>query len=101
MNGEIKDYRQPVVTSVGILLGFQLNFLAGWAKDGEGGIGDVADALILASIGVSVALMVIVLFRMLGGTAHPDPGAHYRHTLRLYVVAVTAAFAGLGLAVLL
>jgi len=41
MIGEIKDYRQPVVTSVGILLGFILNFLAGWAKGGEGGVADV------------------------------------------------------------
>ena len=62
MIGEIKDYRQPVVTSVGILLGFILNFLAGWAKGGEGGVADVTDVIILVSVGFAVVLMVIVLF---------------------------------------
>lgn len=101
MIGEIKDYRQPVVTSVGILLGFILNFLAGWAKGGEGGVADVTDAIILVSVGFAVVLMVIALFRILSATERADPGTFYRRTLQIYLVAVTSAFAGLWLAVLL
>ena len=32
--GEIKDFRQPMITSLGIMMGFILNFLAGWAVEG-------------------------------------------------------------------
>jgi hypothetical protein len=33
---DIAPYRQPMITSLGILMGFLLNFIAGWAKT-EGG----------------------------------------------------------------
>ena len=30
---EIKDYRQPVVTSIGVILGFLMGFLINWVTD--------------------------------------------------------------------
>lgn len=101
MEGELKDYRQPMVTSLGILLGFLLSFLAGWAADGSTSIEDTADYVILATIAIAVTILLVVLFRILSATVKADAGSYYRWTLRLYVVGVTFAFGGLWLALLL
>ncbi|MFZ1372445.1 hypothetical protein [Nostocoides sp.] len=102
MEGELKDYRQPMVTSLGILLGFLLNFLAGWASEDEAAIQDSADVVILGTIAFAVTIMLGVLFRILNGRARPDDHAtYYRRTLHLYVVGVSLAFMGFWLAVLL
>jgi len=102
MHGELKDYRQPMVTSMGILLGFLLNFLAGWGiRTGEA-IGDFADGLILATVVLAVAGMLLTLFRILrADLGTRDPGIYYRDTLRLYVASVALAFLGLVSGILL
>ncbi len=102
MNGDVKDYRQPLVTSLGIVLGFLLNFLAGWATGQSPVIQDNADRVVLATIAVSIILMLVVLYRILNAN-YPDvdPGKYYRLTLRLYMVSIAVAFTGFTLAVLL
>lgn len=102
MHGELKDYRQPMVTSLGIMLGFLLNFLAGWGiRTGEA-IEDSADALILGATTLSAVLMTVTLYRLLNADLGPrDPATYYRETLRLYVSAVALAFAGIFAAILL
>lgn len=95
-HGELKDYRQPLVTSLGIILGFLLSYLAGWANSSDGALlADGTDIVIFATVTTAVALLVWVLWRML----NPSPLAaaplrYYRTTLRLYVVAIIVAFAG-------
>ena len=102
MNGEMKDYRQPMVTSLGIILGFMLNFLAGWATGASPAIQDTADALILGTIAVSIVLMLLVLYRILNGHyPDADTSGYYRLTLRLYMLAIGVAFVGFAVAVLL
>jgi len=101
VNGELKDYRQPMVTSLGIIFGFLLNFLAEWGiKNGQPET--TSEWLVLVVVVVALALMATVLFLILhptkGGT---DPGRYYLGILRLYLVAICTAFAGLALAVLL
>lgn len=102
MTPDLKDYRQPLVTSLGIMLGFLLNFLAGWGIRTGQAIEDATDALILGSTMLAVLLMVVTLFRMLNANlGGRDPARYYRTTLRLYLVAIVLAFASLGLGILL
>lgn len=101
MHGELKDYRQPMVTSTGILLGFLLNFLAGWGiRTGEA-ILDAVDAVILASTILAVLIMTLTLYRILNANlGDRDPAPYYRTTLRLYIGGILLAFTGFFLAVL-
>mgnify|MGYP000844154797 CR=1 FL=1 len=101
MHGELKDYRQPMVTSVGIMLGFLLNFLAGWGIRSGEAIGDLTDAVILTTTVAAVVGMVATLYRILNadlGTR--DPAHYYRVTLRLYAGSIVVAVGGSLLAIL-
>lgn len=101
MHGELKDYRQPMVTSLGIMLGFLLNFLAGWGIRSGQPIEDLADAIILGDIVLAVVLMCLTLYRMLNANIGTrDPSTYYQFTLRLYIGSIALAFAGLMLALL-
>ena len=99
-HGELKDYRQPLVTSLGIILGFLLGYLGTWANSSEGALlADSADIVIFATILCAVAIFILVLYRMLNPrTPGGDPLAYYQRTLRLYVAGIIVAFAGFLLA---
>lgn len=96
MHGELKDYRQPLVTSLGIILGFLLSYLAGWANASDGVLlADGTDIAIFVTVLIAVTLLVWVLWRMLNPRIPAgDPLVYYRRTLGLYVVAIIVAFAG-------
>ncbi len=100
LHGEIKDYRQPLVTSLGIILGFLLSYLAGWANASEGVLLiDTADFAIFATMLVAVTILVIVLWRMLTpALPKGDPLRYYRTTVRLYLLGIIVAFAGFFIA---
>ncbi len=101
---KIKDlaaYRQPMVTSLGIIMGFLLNFLAGWATrdDNVSEIKNKADLIVAATVLPSLILMVIVLYRILDIRHQPDKLERiYVTTLRLYMLAIILAFCGVGVA---
>ena len=42
---EIKDYRQPLVTSLGVILGFLLGFLGQWVTETDFALRDASDHL--------------------------------------------------------
>lgn len=100
MNVEIKDYRQPMVTSLGIVVGFLLNFLAEWGiKNGQPET--ASEWVVLVVVVVALALMTTVLFLILHPTKGTEnPGRYYLKILRLYLAAMCTAFAALALAVL-
>lgn len=96
MHGELKDYRQPLVTSLGIILGFLLSYLAGWANAADGLLlADTTDLVTFITLAIAVTLLVYVLWRMLNPRLPAgDPLVYYRTTLRLYIVGIAVAFAG-------
>lgn len=98
---DLTAYRQPMVTSLGIIMGFLLNFLAGWAvrDDPASDIHGSADWIVVSVLGVSILLMVFVLYRMLD-IRHPQEELEqiYIGTLRLYFTAIVLAFCGVGIA---
>lgn len=99
MHGELKDYRQPLVTSLGIILGFLLSYLGGWAtastSAGAGLLEDRADVAIFSTIVAAVAIFICVLYRMLNPMLPAgDPLKYYRLTLRLFILGIVVAFGG-------
>lgn len=104
MHGEIKDYRQPMATSFGIILGFMLNFLAVWANTDVEKIQDATDVVVLASILAAVVLFIGAIIRILSANLPEDPAAmrrYYRLTLRLYALGIAVSFLGLSMALFL
>lgn len=103
---DITSYRQPLVTSLGIIMGFLLNFLASWAISSEAEdapiINQASDWLILITLFSSLILMIIVLSRLLNNrTDLENIGKHYQSTFRLYITSLILCFAGLGFSFLL
>lgn len=100
----IKDltaYRQPMVTSLGIIMGFLLNFLAGWATrdDHTSEISGAADWIVVATLMPALLLMVFVLYRLLDHRHSQELlEPIYTTTLRLYMTAIGLAFCGVAVA---
>lgn len=98
---DLTSYRQPMITSLGIIMGFLLNFLAGWAtkEDQVSEIQNKADWIVALTMGPALVLMVLVLYRMLD-MRHPMERieAIYMNTLRLYMAAIVLAFCGVAVA---
>lgn len=93
-----------MVTSVGLILGFMLGFLATWAAqatDEAPAVETPSDWLIFGTLALSILLLVVVLYRQLDNTIHAQPGERHRVTLRLYMSGITIAFAGLAAALLI
>lgn len=89
---DIKDFRQPVVTSLGVIVGFLFGYLGQWVTEANFALRDASDQLHFWGILSSVGLMLLVLYRMLLPMADPGQAyAVYRTTLRLYVTAVALA----------
>jgi hypothetical protein len=98
---DLTAYRQPMVTSLGIILGFLLNFLAGWATrdDNTSEMKNAADWIVAATLLPSLFLMVFVLYRILDIRHSRDElESVYITTLRLYMAAIVLAFLGVGIA---
>lgn len=104
LNADTAQYRQPMVTSIGIIMGFLLNFIATWAttEDGEPALSSGADYLVAGTMLISIALMIFVLSRLLNNRFNPETvGAQYQLTFRLYLISLLLAFSGFGAALLL
>ena len=101
---KVKDlaaYRQPMVTSLGIIMGFLLNFLAGWAtKDDQvSEMKNPADWIVAATVLPALVIMVLVLYRILDIRHKAETLEQvYVTTLRLYLGAIVLAFCGVGVA---
>ena len=98
---ELKDYRQPLVTSLGVILGFLVGFLAQWVSEENFALANASDWLVFAGCIGGAAILLRVLFRMLTPVRELDPLAFYRRTLRLYVSGIATAFLSLIVAAFL
>ena len=98
---EIKEYRQPLVTSLGVILGFLIGFLAQWVADESFALRSASDWLVFAGCIIGAAIMLRVLYRMLMPLDGGEPIVFYRQTLRLYVIGIATAFLSLIVAAFL
>lgn len=86
--------RQPLVTATGIILGFVLNFASGWVRS-DTTVGERLAWAIAILIAFGVVCLIVVLTRILSADVAPeDADAHYRTTVRLFIVGVSAAVSG-------
>ncbi|MEN9434791.1 MAG: hypothetical protein RLZZ422_2380 [Pseudomonadota bacterium] len=99
INQDIRDFRQPMVTSVGIILGFLMNFLAQWAiaDDDNPAIQTLADGVVASTLLVGIGLMIFVLFKLLTNKYDTaQAGVYYQGIFRWYMAAIIVSFLGLA-----
>ena len=88
----IQPYRQPMVTATGIFLGFMLDFVNGWMP-GSFSSYKFRDAVLGIGAATSIALLIIVLFRILRmNTAPESADRYYRKTLRFFIIGISIPF---------
>ncbi|MGQ0711695.1 MAG: hypothetical protein ACT4NV_18325 [Rhodoferax sp.] len=91
---DIKDYRQPMVTSLGVILGFILGFLGQWVTEDQFALRGRGDYLTFWGCVTCALVQLWVLWRMLSPLADPSQAlSHYRTSLRLYVGSLALALA--------
>jgi len=100
---DVAGFRQPMVTSIGIVMGFLLAFMANWAVSAEGGpvLQDAVDWLVAVTILVSISLMVITLARLLDNRVRDGGGRHYHTTYRFYLASILVGIVGLIVALVI
>jgi ABC-type dipeptide/oligopeptide/nickel transport system permease subunit len=100
MDSNIQNYRQPMVTSIGIILGFVLGFTGKWATEPVTET-DMSDYLVSIGLLLSVILLIVSLYRILDNNyPENDTAGYYKTTLRLFISGVSLAFIGVLLSIL-
>jgi hypothetical protein len=88
---KLQPYRQPMVTALGIFLGFMLNYTSQWIRDAFTK-NRSRDILVAIGIAICIALLLFVLFRILKMHYPVEPERFYRITLLLFLVAMALPF---------
>lgn len=99
---DLKDFRQPMVTSLGVIVGFLLGYLGQWVTEAGFALRTVSDSVHFWGILGAAALLLWALYRML--VPLPDPVhaySYYRRTLRVYMLAVGLAMGVIALSAFL
>jgi hypothetical protein len=93
----IQPYRQPMITSTGIMLGFLLNFSSSWVKD-PFSKEPLRVAFVSISLTLSITLLVIVLYRILN-MHYPKERVdqYYKRTLFMFIMGMIIPFANIFL----
>ena len=91
---KLQAYREPMVNATGILLGFILNFAAGWVK-ADTPLSDSVAYAVGFSVLLGIILLIIVLYRVLR-MRYPREAAedYYQRTLMLFITGLSLAFLG-------
>lgn len=96
---DLKDYRQPMVTSIGIILGFLISFLGNWVTDNNFRLGALDDKVIFFGSVLGAVFLFVALFRMLNVAPATNVLCYYKRTLFIYITGVILAFASIFLSV--
>lgn len=89
---ELKDFRQPVVTSLGVILGFLVGFLGQWVTEDNFALRTSSDWIVLTGCSGGALLLFGALFRMLNPAVPSEVALiHYRVTLKLYIAGLAMA----------
>jgi divalent metal cation (Fe/Co/Zn/Cd) transporter len=93
---DLKDYRQPVVTSLGIILGFLLGFLGQWVTEDTFSLKQTGDIITFLGSITGMFLLLIALFRMLLPSEPSEQAlAKYQSILRMYAIGVVIPLASI------
>ncbi|MET6999475.1 hypothetical protein [Chitinophaga defluvii] len=87
------NFRQPLVTAGGIILGFVLNFATSLVK--RNNRSDILALLILVFTLIGISLLIISLYRILNREYDRDNAKkYYRKTLNYFLTGVILSFVG-------
>jgi hypothetical protein len=89
---EFKDFRQPMVTSIGVILGFLMGFLGQWVTEPNFKLASASDDLVFAGSLLGVVMLLCALYRMLSPRLPKNLEGYYMLTLRLYMGGIVVAF---------
>lgn len=90
---DLKDFRQPMVTSLGVMLGFLVGFLGQWVSENTFALNELSDYCVFLGCFIGATLLFLALFRMLKPNV-PVESSHtfYQRTLSLYMTGILVAF---------
>lgn len=92
MDRDINHYRNPMVTAIGIILGFVLAYLGRWATEPSVHKSDLVVAL---GFFFGIIFLNIALYRILNNRVDPDHEERYYHlTLKLFMLGIISSFLG-------
>ncbi len=74
----------PMMTAIGIILGFLLAFTATWVS-ALPNTADWSDAIIGVGLFTSIIFHIIAMYRVLNNEAKEDENGYYRKTLRIFI----------------
>ena len=90
---DLKDYRQPMVTSIGVILGFLVGFLGQWVTEDNFALKSVGDLIVFLGCFFGALMLFIALFKMLKPNVPSNLAlTHYRRALSFYMSGVVVAF---------
>ncbi len=97
---KLHGFRQPIVTTTGILMGFILNYSSNWAQDAQSK-SRINQLLIGISVITCITLLLIVLYRILNINYPKDKAeAYYHKALLLFIFAISIPFSGIVLVII-
>ncbi len=100
MDENIQNYRQPMVTAIGIILGFVLGFTGKWATDPATET-HFTDYLVLFGLITSTIFFIIALYRILNNNfPKSEVAKYYKKTLNYFIEALLFAFSGIIISLL-
>jgi hypothetical protein len=89
---DLKDYRQPMVTSIGVILGFLIGFLGQWVTEGTFSLILPGDKVVFYGCLTGAFCLFVALFRMLSIVSSSDVCLFYKNTLYIYMFGVVFSF---------
>lgn len=100
MDENIQNYRQPMVTAIGIILGFVLGFTGKWATEPVSET-TISDYFVCIGLLISIILLIISLYRILNNAFPQKTVAdYYKKTLKIFILGISLAFIGIIISIL-
>lgn len=99
MDDTIQNYRQPMVTAIGIILGFVLGFVGKWSTEPVSET-TISDYFVIIGLLMSIILLITALYRILNNDFPKDNVAiYYKKTLQIFIFGLSSAFVGVIVAI--
>lgn len=92
MDNNINNYRNPMVTAIGIILGFVLAYMGKWATEPTIQKGDLGVAI---GFLIGISLLIVALYRILNNRVEKErEEAYYHRTLKIFMLGIICSFIG-------
>lgn len=95
----IANFRTPMVTAIGVILGFVLASLGKWATEpvSDDFSPKISDMLVMFGYVFGIVLLIVAMYRMLNScypTDNDKAQQYYQITLKIFISGVSFSFLG-------